>query len=190
MRAITLWQPHASLVAEKIKNIETRGRRSPWSSAIGETIAIHAAMREPEAMRVGDWSCGKSRGSTAEWALRRTTFGSLTRCMTTQESHPLPLGAVVATCTLVDVVPMTSCGHTVPHICVQAGYALLHRDLNGPEPTEIDVSDQLPFGDFTEGRFALILDNVQKIEPFPCRGFQGLWKLPDHVADNLVARCA
>ena len=42
MKAISLWQPYASLIAAGVKTIETRGWRPP-SDLIGQRIAIHAA---------------------------------------------------------------------------------------------------------------------------------------------------
>jgi hypothetical protein len=33
------------------------------------------------------------------------------------------------------------------------------------------------FGDFSPGRYALKLDNVRAIEPFPVRGRQGLFEV-------------
>lgn len=42
MRAISLWQPHAALVARGLKQYETRG----WSIEYRGPIAIHAAKRK------------------------------------------------------------------------------------------------------------------------------------------------
>ena len=44
MKALTLWQPHATLVAEGLKRFETRSWAPP-RGLIGNFIAIHAAMR-------------------------------------------------------------------------------------------------------------------------------------------------
>ena len=53
-----------------------------------------------------------------------------------------------------------------------------------------DLSDQLPFGDFTVGRFAWLLDNVRPIDPVPMKGAQGLRDLPADVEDILAVRWA
>ena len=42
MKAISLWQPYASLIAAGVKTIETRGWAPP-RGLVGERIAIHAA---------------------------------------------------------------------------------------------------------------------------------------------------
>lgn len=50
MRALTLWQPWAQLVAEGIKPIENRSWEPP-RSVLGQRIAIHAGKR----YEVGEW---------------------------------------------------------------------------------------------------------------------------------------
>lgn len=46
MKAITLWQPWASLVAHELKHFETRS----WATNYRGPLAIHAAKRPPEKM--------------------------------------------------------------------------------------------------------------------------------------------
>lgn len=46
MKAITLWQPHASLIAVGLKSIETR-THDRFRSLAGRRIAIHSAKRKP-----------------------------------------------------------------------------------------------------------------------------------------------
>jgi hypothetical protein len=47
MKALTLWQPYASLIAEGFKAIETRG----WSTPYRGPLAIHAARHWSEGLR-------------------------------------------------------------------------------------------------------------------------------------------
>ena len=55
MKALTLHQPRASLVALGVKTIETRG----WSTTYRGPLLIHAGKREPEiGERVGDYRRG------------------------------------------------------------------------------------------------------------------------------------
>lgn len=44
MKAMTIWQPYASLIAAGVKRFETRSFRPP-AALIGQRIAIHAAAR-------------------------------------------------------------------------------------------------------------------------------------------------
>ena len=45
MRALTIWQPWASLIVYGPKRIENRNRK-PWARLVGQVIGIHAARRE------------------------------------------------------------------------------------------------------------------------------------------------
>ena len=40
----------------------------------------------------------------------------------------------------------------------------------------VNVTDQLPYGDFAPGRWAWMLTNVQPCGPTPAKGKQGLWE--------------
>jgi hypothetical protein len=42
-RAITVRQPWAWAIVYGGKDVENRGRRAPWDTAVGERLAIHAA---------------------------------------------------------------------------------------------------------------------------------------------------
>lgn len=47
---------------------------------------------------------------------------------------------------------------------------------------QIDIADQLPLGDFTLGRWAWELFNVEALdEPVSCKGKQGVWRIPDDL---------
>ena len=174
MKVLSLWQPWCSLcvvidprTGEPYKTIETRGWKPP-KSLIGQTIALHAAKRRPPVgLIVGEWRVGVEplyRGNPMMFTLE-------------QDGHtPLPLGAIVATCTLVDVVPMVdgACG---------PGHAVLqvHPDcLLGDDPfydprIHRNFTDQRPYGDFTAGRFAWLLSDVKPVDPpVPFKGGQGL----------------
>jgi hypothetical protein len=89
MRALSLTQPWATLVAFGAKLIETRS----WSTAYRGQIAIHAAKAFPsEARRL----CGRFPFSEV-----LTRHGVL-------RTSELPLGAIIATATLADCVRFTA----------------------------------------------------------------------------------
>ncbi|KLU66734.1 ASCH domain protein [Desulfosporosinus acididurans] len=83
MRALTLWQPWASLMAEKHKKIETRG----WSTKIRGEVAIHAA-RKPviETMKL----------------MAPKTLRTINNLLFPFALERLPVGCVLATGNLVD----------------------------------------------------------------------------------------
>lgn len=177
MRAITLHQPWASLMAEGIKWIETRGRAHPWSSAVGDTIAIHAAVRTPTEAKVGRYQVWNESGYVW-WLDGREGNPHL------DDVIALRFGAVLATARLTAVVPIVDGDYHGADRYVYDGQPSGNLVLfEKTEPPHVggywrntDVTDQRPYGDFTPGRFALLFDDVVKLEePVPARGYQGLW---------------
>lgn len=93
MKALTLWQPWASLVACGAKRFETRR----WSTDYRGPLAIHAAARPVEMWRMGAaWLAlvGQTLNPKASWVEARN------------ELRHLPYGKIVATCIL-DAVAST-----------------------------------------------------------------------------------
>ena len=134
MKAITLTQPWATLVAIGAKRYETRS----WSTEHRGELAIHAA-----------------KGITKE-SLNVMQIPAFRKALAAAELHylgDLPRGAVIATCTLVDVTPTAD----------------LVLDVVSPQERE--------FGDFTPGRYAWTLEDVKALaEPVPARGALSLWE--------------
>lgn len=87
MKALTLWQPWASLMAIGAKKYETRSWRAPKTLKQGDLVAIHAA--KVDAM---DMMMRQSRESAdaAFWELDDANAFTSEGCST------LPLGAVLA----------------------------------------------------------------------------------------------
>lgn len=160
-RALTIRQPWASLIAAGVKTIETRS----WSTAYRGPLVIHA---------------GKTLYDAADCERFRDALG----IEPVAPAAPiLPLGAVVAVVDLVDVVPIVDeLGLTFP------GSTYVRREQRTTGATEwwlyndetgrcADVTGQEPYGIFTPGRFAWLLDNVHPATtPVPAKGRQGLWR--------------
>lgn len=171
VKALTLHQPWASLIALGVKTIETRS----WKTDYRGPLVIHAAGRRPTEPVVGDFEL-------VEYPKVREFFviGPLSPRL-----RSLPLGAVVATCTLVDVVPIVH-GHkpivSYPprYVTVSNGIAnvtLGQHDGDRSAESLRDLTDQAPYGDFSPGRYAWLLDDIQPVDPpVPARGRQGLWE--------------
>lgn len=160
MKALTLWQPWASLVAEGIKTIETRSWRAP-AALIGERIAIHAAAKEPR------------RGMSAGGAVVEL-FG---QSVYMDEAHDgewleLPLGAVLCTARLVDCVE-TDCMAGLDWIVgsepgpADPSWYVTESDYGG---RRWNLAADRPFGDYAPGRWAWLLDDVAPPPCVPCRG--------------------
>lgn len=195
MKALTVRQPWASLIALGVKTIETRSWRAP-KALIGERIAIHAGKARP---KIGWHSTG--------WGICHYNLdgvGALPPGYTyapdengVYKSSPhdpiaLPLGAVVAVATLADCAPMEALDYPEPSdaslLCGTAVYLwsdpawagyLLHVSRHEHPSVDTDIADQLPYGDFQPGRWAWMLSDVDVLaEPIPAKGKQGLWEWP------------
>jgi hypothetical protein len=173
MKALTIRQPWASLIAHGVKTIETRS----WSTKHRGPIAIHAGTVVPaDGLSVGRWSVYRQVDGVR--ALDRSG-----------EWHPLPLGAVVAIVELddcrpiVDSVPISE--HDRDELVVQylanngLGQERLCLLQRGPQSGESlrDLTDQLPYGEYVaRPRHAWLLDDITPIDPVPAKGKQGLWE--------------
>lgn len=183
MKAITLHQPWASLVGLGIKTIETRS----WCTKYRGPLAIHAAKRQPDqALRVGDFVTGWEYRPPSHPILWHIAPGQRwpwneDRSELDLPRTDLPLGAVVAIAQLVDVIEISD-GLT-DFIYHRPGMRLWHRVDEGRRGTA-DMTDQLPYGNFTLGRYAWLLDNIKPIDPIPAQGRQGLWNWEDEHADR------
>lgn len=154
MKALTLWQPYASLIAIEAKPFETRDWAPP-PALIGKRIAIHAAKRK---IRATDFPDQKTADSIHD------AFG---RC---SWNHWLPLGVVVCTAVLRGAY---QAGPTAYHLLPPL--ATIRRSVTGSPPLDgVPVDD---FGDYTEERWLWHLTDVQEVDPpVPASGFQKFWE--------------
>jgi hypothetical protein len=160
MKALTLHQPWATLIAVGYKTIETRS----WSTRYRGPLAIHAA----KAIVPGGLDLARSY-------------------LDPGQRIAMPHGAVVATSELIACVPIvdgtknfdTPClvidspvTETTTHVGAPGTLSLFEDEL-----VDIDVSGQWPFGDFQPGRFAWILVDIKALdEALPATGRQQLWE--------------
>lgn len=102
MKAITLWQPWASLVADGIKPVENRGI---WRYKHRGRIAIHAAKIYDNEVSQYDLPCYLSH--CPDCLLEFCNVGDL-------EPRFFPRGAIVGTANLVDVIRDSDSPWAVP----------------------------------------------------------------------------
>lgn len=173
MKALTLYQPWATLVAAGIKTIETRS----WRTSYRGPLAIHAAAREPKA---GEVVAGGVVSSHRIEYHDRVDEGWHWRAWgDDQPLHRLPVGAIVAVCRLVDCVPVVeprTHDYTGPHLRQDSDGLHFYNFGTG---RCMAVDDQRPYGDFTPGRFGWLLEDIRPLpRPVPWRGRQQLWDWP------------
>lgn len=152
MKAISLWQPWATLVAIGAKAIETRGWQTPYRGP----LAIHAAVR---------WTPQQTALCRTEpfvSVLRAAGYDADPRPNTTISQHSIMLGHIVAIATLAGIVPTENISF--------APLPLLPEQNRHPHEKE--------FGDYSPGRFGWFLKDVRPLRvPMPYRGRQGLFNV-------------
>jgi hypothetical protein len=151
MKAITILQPYAQLIAVGAKRYETRG----WRANYRGRIAIHAGKK---AVPGAPQDCSDALVS-------RYGFSSAE-----MQEGKMPLGAVIATADLVE------CWRVIRR---NGEYAELKRSPapSGYQPYARIGGAELLFGDWEPGRYAWELTDVEPLpRPIPAKGRQGLWE--------------
>ena len=164
MKAITVWQPWASLLARNLKLFETRS----WATNYRGPIAIHAAaLTIPQVLKklfpLGAWDYHP------DYQAKKAFLDVVTEALNPYTLEGLPLGAVVATAELV------GCHKIVRHGgrgMSARGPGWLETGIGIYEPTE----RELMFGDWAPGRYAWEFKDMKLVTPVPAKGKQGLWE--------------
>lgn len=153
MKAISLWQPWASLMASGAKKIETRSWPTKYR---GQLVICSAKKIIPEGIK------GSLAGQCLRIALQRLEGKRFDEGLVRQLVFDHPMVKI----------------HSWPY-----GYALAIGNLIDCIPTEEAVKMKLDpyeliFGDYTSGRFAWIFSGMEPVErPFPIIGRQRLFKI-------------
>lgn len=159
--ALSLHQPWATLIANGTKKQETRSW-PPGKRYIGHDIAIHAAKtRSAEAVADFIFEIGNDL---------------------------IPLGGVVAIARLRGAWKVSELTATEPlgvpcqaHPTRTPACLAYQGDLSLPDYQPTD-----DYGDWSEGRWIWELDRVQSIPVIPCKGRQGIWRLPKEIHAELL----
>ena len=164
MKALTIWQPWASLIACGAKQYETRS----WPTKYRGPIAIHAAIKDPCKLPLLD-KAELERFTWEEIDARRCPGWCL-----------MPRGKIIATAELVSVWRIAYNVKTdveearkypiIGERMAEDKHETVGYDYFVPSKREIAL------GDWTPGRYAWKLANVKALpEPIQVKGKQGLW---------------
>lgn len=197
LRAITIRQPWASLIAHGVKTIETRGRRCNYRGP----VAIHAAakwtvdqfvdvVRSGTGPAIADALIDAGHAEPHTEPRVKGPYPGDVYYHSTELVHDLPLGAIVAVANLVDCIPTNVVypwadddehmgGQPLP---ADAGWAWTEADE--PRDGVLTTRREAAFGDLSNGRWALLLTGVTRLpEPVPAKGNQAVpWRVPADVA--------
>lgn len=162
MKALTIRQPWASLIAAGVKTIETRS----WSTKYRGRLAIHAGLS------FHPFDDAHARLVSAGVA----PMDALVAC-SSRRIDIVPRGVVVATCTLADVVPMIELADEPPgsggFVYVDPDFIQVHDDTDDSAPRYLEAERHL--GMYGSGRYAWLLTDITRCDPVPAKGRQGLW---------------
>jgi len=162
MKALTLYQPWATLVAIGAKRIETRS----WKTNYRGPLAIHVSKNKKIDHNLW-WS--EPFASALEGTLVHIGPSQLLGQTSTSYqilTQNLCLGCVIATCELVACQKIDDYDWSV----YQSGW------MKGTHFFEASQKEKA-FGNFEIGRYMWFLANIQKLpEPIPAKGAMGLWE--------------
>ncbi len=173
MKAITLHQPWASLIACGAKPFETRSFPPP-RKLIGQRIAIHGAKRP---MRAAEIQALMKEVMSPGGPTRAAAFDVLAR--------QLPLGAVVCTVTLTGAYRLGENRQAHWKGLLQ-GVAEVVEVMPGSRSIDSMVPID-PFGDYSPGRWIWRCEDVRRLaQPLPWTGKQGWFEVPDEMVGDVV----
>jgi hypothetical protein len=155
MKALTLYEPWATLVAMGERKIETRS----WATSYRGPLAIHAAASMPKWVKE---LCHKFAK-----LLKIKDYNS--SWLYNLEHGTGPFGKVVATCELVACLPIRT--NDELNEIAYADMGVSWHVIDGNE---------YHFGDYTPGRYAWMLQNIKPLpKPIPAKGMQRIWNWND-----------
>lgn len=172
MKALSLTQPWATLIAVHAKKIETRS----WATQHRGLIAIHAAkgLGPVHGQRGLKEQCGVEPFCSVlneAIKLHQETYWRGGGFLKKMSEHPfMPLGAIVAVANIVECKSTNFFG-------LQSGWV---QDLSRNERA---------FGDYSKNRYGWILGEVRALDsPIPCAGALSLWEVPADIERQIRAQ--
>jgi activating signal cointegrator 1 len=164
MKAISLYQPWATLVAIGKKTYETRS----WSTFYRGPIAIHASARWDRELAA---TCRTQPFMSVLFNAGYRVQDGWLGFKGTVDDYGLPLGCIVGVARLAVCRPMSD----------DSGF--IHKWVTCLDDTE------RCFGDYSAGRFGFRLDDARRLaKPIPLKGRMKIWELDAEVAGEVWSR--
>lgn len=166
MKAITIWQPWATLLPLGVKLYETRS----WATSYRGPIAIHAAaLKLPQVLK----KCFPDEDGKRMFldTIAKELKGVYASREIVDFLNSFPTGSVVATARLVGCHRISALHFTRPTL--PGGKRFIRRECG---ETFIPSGMELALGDWTPGRYAWEFADMKPIAPIPVKGKQGLWE--------------
>lgn len=181
LKAITIWQPWASLIACGAKQYETRS----WKTDYRGPIAIHAAAKRPPKQGQIPWENFNAITNAlmkhfGAWRFDWRLGATKNYPDGTDNGFDIPLGAIIATAELVNVWYIVANPGTNIDIAkhIPIGAESITQDKHAPDFADyfIPTEQEMLFGDWTPGRYAWEFANMKMLpEPVSAKGQQRLW---------------
>ncbi len=172
MRALSIWQPWATLIAHGLKRIETRS----WETRYRGPLLIHAARKWTRELKS---------------LCHREPFRTALTAIGYDSPDLMPFGAIVAVAELVDCRPTSKpprAGVPCDLLDIPGAAHLLDDARRWVE--RLDERERA-FGDFSPGRYGWSLSNVRRLaRPLTATGWQGLWPPGPGVVAMALERLA
>ena len=161
MKALTVHQPYASLLAVGAKLFETRS----WYTNYRGLTAIHAAAKKPtDILSIEDVSFIRKAAEALGLESQYNIYDVLNRL------DSLPRGKIIS------VGEIAHCWRCIGED--RRGDLMILKNAGHSNWENSYINDrELLFGDFSKGRSAWEFKNMKMLsEPIPAKGKQGLWE--------------
>lgn len=173
MKAISLWQPWASLMVAGKKRVETRH----WPLKHRGPLLIHAAKKWDQ--RLANLCLTKPfRESLAAFGVPPSPHSFSTASSDAMKAGwSMPFGAIIGRVNVVDCYRTEDVDFDSAGLDVQPSDPVWRYK---PGKLRLWPDPEQAFGDYSSGRFAFLCENAVTFDkPIPYRGLQGLFDVPE-----------
>lgn len=173
MKAFTVKQPYAELLAIGAKHYETRSKPTKYRGPIVIHAGVDKGSRKDQGKKNGVYTFRAFQREYAQWAYLRID------------------GEQNFAANVVTAMYGTTEGMSYANASYfEFGSIIAYADIVGCYPVE-DIknltNEERLFGNWEAGRYAWEIAHVVRLpSPIPCKGQLGLWNVPQNILDEIV----